>query len=367
MLDQRAGIYARGIALGGIAVVLAVAVLFLALAVATELAIIFLGVIIGIALAPVAEFGERYRIPKVASVLLLYAAVAAVLFGFFWYAIPQVANEVMAELDELAEIRTWYEEIAADTFLPPADDLLVRAEEMIEDVVDNLAAQALVVANVMFYTLAVLVVALFFTITKNDAYRFVISLFAPHQRDGAAAFLDRVGSKMRRFTVGTIVTMFAVGIMTYVGLTIIGVPLAPLLAVLAFLFELLPIVGPWLAFAPAFVVALTQGIGMAIAVAVLYLVIQQIESYVLVPMIHGRGTKLPGLMIISAIMVAYPLMGILGALIALPIAMIVHTVATDLLVPWRKQQLGEFHPAQMELPLDDPPSPAPEEPQGEPV
>jgi predicted PurR-regulated permease PerM len=135
--------------------------------------------------------------------------------------------------------------------------------------------------------------------------------------------------------------MFVVGMLTYVGLTIIGVRFPLILAAIAFLFELVPNVGPWAAYLPALTVALTDGWTTAIKVSALYLAIQALENYLIVPVIHGREAEMPALLIIIAILVGGALMGILGALIALPVALVLHTLFFDVLVPWRQRKIEE--------------------------
>lgn len=354
-MNGETGLHARSVALGGLIVLAAFLLVNLVLAIRVELAVFFLGVVLGISLAPIAEYGERVRIPRVASVLLVYAALAAVLTGFLWYAVPSIAAEAVAAADKLSQLGAWYEGFANNNRLPPLASLLERGQTVLEEgLAADLAGQAMAVFQILFYALSVLVVALFVTISKDRAYDVLLSILAPRQREPVGGFLLSVAARLRRFVVGTFATMAAVGLMTYVGLVLLGIPLAPLLAALAFTFEIIPIVGPWIAFAPAFAVALSVSPLHALAVAVLYFVIQQIESYVLVPAIHGAGMRLPGLVIIAAIMTGFPLLGVLGALIALPVAVILYALVHDVVVPWRRRQVEAVELAGITIPMDEP-------------
>jgi predicted PurR-regulated permease PerM len=354
-VNGETGLQARSVAVGGLAVLASFLLVSLILAIRVELGVFFLGVVLGISLAPIAEYGERMRVPRVASVLLVYAALASLLTAFLWYAVPSIAAEAVAAGEKLDQLGAWYEGFAANNRLPPLDALLERGQTMLEEgLAADLAGQAMAVFQILFYALTILVVALFVTISKDRAYDLLLSILAPRQREPVGAFLISVAVRLRRFVVGTFATMAAVGLMTYVGLVLLGIPLAPLLAALAFAFEIVPIVGPWIAFAPAFAVALSVSPLHALAVAVMYFVIQQIESYVLVPAIHGAGMRLPGLVIIAAIMTGFPLLGVLGALIALPVAVILYAFVHDVVVPWRRRQVEAVELAAMGISLDAP-------------
>jgi predicted PurR-regulated permease PerM len=149
---------------------------------------------------------------------------------------------------------------------------------------------------------------------------------------------------MRRFVVGEFISMTIVGVATYIGLVALGVPFPFLLAVIAFALELLPILGPWLSAVPAIALALSESVELAIAVAVFYLVLQQVESNVILPMVQRHQTGMPALVVLSAVLLGGAAMGILGALVALPLAVILHTVAMEVVIPWRQARLASGAP-----------------------
>ncbi len=117
-----------------------------------------------------------------------------------------------------------------------------------------------------------------------------------------------------------------------------------LLAVIAFALELLPILGPWLSAIPAIALALSESVELAITVAVFYLVLQQVESNVILPMVQRHQTEMPALVVLSAVLLGGAAMGILGALVALPLAVIVHTIATEVLIPWGQARVAGAAP-----------------------
>jgi predicted PurR-regulated permease PerM len=336
-MDSQARNYAYGIALGGTAILAAWFLMHLVIQLREILAVLSLGIVVGIALSPLVEYFARFKVPRVFSVLMVYAVFGVALGVFFWYATVEVLREALEV--QVEELRERYEETRNGIPLPPWDE----AEEFVRERGAGLAGevidQAFSAITGFFYLFTILVSGLLFTITKERMRQVFLSLIEIPDRERAAQILDILGRRIRRFVVGELVAMTVVGALTYIGLTILGINFALLLAVLAFIFEVLPMVGPWIAYFPALAVALTQGIVPAIQVSILYLLIQQIESYVVVPLVQGREAQLPALLIIVSLLIGGVLMGILGALIALPTAVVIHTLFFELFVPWRQSRL----------------------------
>ncbi|HMO96911.1 MAG TPA: AI-2E family transporter, partial [Tepidiformaceae bacterium] len=95
---------------------------------------------------------------------------------------------------------------------------------------------------------------------------------------------------------------------------------------------------PWLAGIPAVTLALTVSPELAITVAFFYFVLQQVESNVVIPLVQRHQTEVPAVVVLVAVLLGAASMGILGALIALPLAIVIHTLVTEVVVPWRTQQ-----------------------------
>ena len=129
-----------------------------------------------------------------------------------------------------------------------------------------------------------------------------------------------VEEKLGGWVRGQLLLMLAIGFMAGIGYSVIGLPNPILLGVISGLFEIVPMVGPFLAFAPAVLVALAMDPGKAVVVAVYALVIQQIESNILVPRVMGRTVGVSPLTVILGILVGSVLAGLPGAFLAVPIA-----------------------------------------------
>jgi predicted PurR-regulated permease PerM len=329
------------LALQTLVIVSVVAVFMLAVHLREVLAVIFLGIVVGVTCAPIADFFSRWKIPRAVSVLAIYSVLATVVVLFLWYAIPRIVDEVDSFLDDTGGFEERYEEAADEFHLPPLDELQDLLSRTGRSLAPAAAQQAMSIITGIVYAATIFVVALLYTTIKDTGHRAILSVVPPNARAGTDEVLATIARRLRRFVVGEFISMTIVGVATYIGLVALGVPFALLLAVLAFILELLPVLGPWLSAIPAILIALSESPELAIAVGVFYLVVQQIESNVLLPLVQRHQTEMPAIIVLSAVLLGGAAMGILGALVALPVAVVIHTVITEVFIPWRMRSIDQ--------------------------
>ena len=150
---------------------------------------------------------------------------------------------------------------------------------------------------------------------------------APARRARAARIRREIGQGVGGYVVGQAITSLLFGIFTFATLTIAGVPEPLLLAVLAALLDVVPIVGATLATIPAVLLALTVSVPTAVVVLVLFVVYQQIENDVVVPRVYRGTLHVSSLAVLIAVLIGSGLLGIVGALLALPIAAAISAIA----------------------------------------
>ena len=170
----------------------------------------------------------------------------------------------------------------------------------------------------LFSTLTVLVVS-FYLILYHDRFKQNIAqLFHKDERERVVNTLSLVDDKLGAWLSGQIVLSLFIGIITWIALSAIGLPYAVPLAILAGILEIVPTIGPIISAIPAIVVALTVSPPLAIIVALIYFGIQMIENNLLVPKIMQRAVGLNPVIVILAVMIGANLMGVIGALLAVP-------------------------------------------------
>ena len=142
------------------------------------------------------------------------------------------------------------------------------------------------------------------------------------KRQRAAEIMDALGRGLWRWLIGQGIAMLAVAVLSGVGLWLIGVPLAMTLGIIAGLMDFIPYVGPWLGGAPAVLMALTMGPMEAIYTVILFVIIQQVEGNLLMPVIQKRASSLPPVLTVLAVVGFGVLFGFMGVLLATPLLLV---------------------------------------------
>lgn len=218
--------------------------------------------------------------------------------------------------------------------LPPPQEWANAAERVIRSATNFLGLATGLATNIVGRLLAwllalilTLIISFYLVTEGGDIRSLVLTLVPESEQQDFTELLAQTGSVWRAFFRGQVILSMAVGLTSFVALTLIGLPGAALLAVLAGLLEILPNLGPVLAMIPALIVALVQGSTwialpnwqVMLIVVGIYALIQQLENNVLVPRIHGQSVDLPPVVILIGVLVGTAQGGILGALLAAPI------------------------------------------------
>ena len=154
----------------------------------------------------------------------------------------------------------------------------------------------------------------------------IAMLFPQPRRPRVREVLQELGRAIQGWLLVQLISMTVIGIMIYIGLTLIGVKLALVLAILAFLFEFIPIIGPWLAFAPAAVIALTGGGTQVLWVALLYYAANFVEGNLLVPLLQKHEIDVPPVLTLAAIFFFGAIFGPIGILVAAPLIAVLYVL-----------------------------------------
>ncbi len=160
--------------------------------------------------------------------------------------------------------------------------------------------------------------------------KFIRSLLPPKQHEFAMSLVAKIQQRMGLWVIGQLILSVCIFTLTFIGLTILGVKYALFLALLAGLFEVVPYIGPFVSAVPAIFFALLQSPALAVAVAILYVLIQKTEGYFLVPKIMEKTVGTSPLLVLLALLVGFKLGGILGLLLAVPLVGAITLIITEL-------------------------------------
>jgi predicted PurR-regulated permease PerM len=171
-----------------------------------------------------------------------------------------------------------------------------------------------------------------------------LDLLPPAARPRWERVLAGVTRTIRGYVTGNLLISLIAGVVAYVTLLATGVPYALPLAVLVAVLDLIPLVGATLGTVLAAAVALGEGIWPFVIVLAVFIIYQQLENHVLQPVIYGRTVQLSPLVVLISILIAGSIAGIIGALIAIPIAGSLQVVITELLAARRERALARLGP-----------------------
>jgi predicted PurR-regulated permease PerM len=299
---------------------------------ARPLALLVLAVTLAQALAPIVNWLER-RVPRRRAVWSVYLLLLGTVAIVVWLTLPAViseARQLAHRAPELVgQLRGWLGD-GAELFGGAARDALLDA---LANATQTLVSVPFLAVSLLFETLIVVFLSLYFLISGPRLHRFVVSLAPPRRRVRLTRVLARMGRAMGGYVRGVGINAAIIGALTWLGLLGLGVEYPLALAVLTAAGETIPYVGPLLASIPAVLVGLSYSPTTALLVAALYIVIQQTENLVIVPRVMQSQTDVSPALVIFALACGFAAGGLLGALVAIPIAAALRVLVLTVVAP----------------------------------
>jgi predicted PurR-regulated permease PerM len=298
--------------------------------------ILFIAIVMGTMLRPVVAWLQRRGIPGVAGVMLVYLLLLTLLIGFALLLFPLIAEQATtiaaAVPDSYQSLRDWVGSqpnplIGQLGKLLPATLPLPGAGQQTGQ--EMLASAGLALgyigsaSKVILTAAAILLLAYYWTLDGPRAIRSLLLLVPMGQRDSSRELIAAIETKVGAYVAGQSVLCLIIGVLALIAYLIIGLPNALVLALVAGVMEAVPLVGPVLGAIPAALVALTLGPDKLGWVIVATLVIQQLENSLLVPRVMRQAVGVNPFVSLLALFAFGSLLGIPGALMAIPMAAII--------------------------------------------
>lgn len=254
------------------------------------------------------------RIPRALSVIIVYALVIALLV------IP-IGGLIPPLVDQSTRLANQLPNLLVDLNLPV--ELVDQVTNEVLTMLGQLPARIISLGVSIFSNLinvfAVLFIALYMLIGREKMDKYLESFLSKSQADRFEKIVEDLEFKLGGWARGQLILMLVVGIVTYIGLTILNVPFALPLAVLAGLLEFIPNLGPIVAAIPAVLVGASMAPITGVAVAALYLLVQQLEAYLIVPQVMNRSAGVSPIATLISLAIGFKLAGVVGALLAVPV------------------------------------------------
>ena len=304
-----------------LAALIVIALFWLAIELSGILIIIFISFIIMAALSPFSDFLIRKRIPRILSVIIPYTITIAILVLLIFPLIPFFISQIELLFSNFPK----YIDQVAKTFNISIDASSIK--NVFESDINALGKNALSVTGKIFSgffsTLTVLVISFYLMLQRETLKKQLIALWPKKYQDQALKTMVQIENKIRWWLQGQLVLSFTIGFCTWIGLTFLGLPFALPLGLLAGILEIVPTIGPIISAVPAVIVALTISPGLAVSVVIFYILLQALENHILVPKIMQKAVGLNPIIVIIGVLIGSKFLGILGALLAVPLIALV--------------------------------------------
>lgn len=355
----------------GSVIVLAVLWLLVTKALA-GLLIFFVAIIIGEAARPIVLQLEKRHVPRPLGVLLVLLVAISVVALLFWILLTPLVAEVGALSANAPQYTTRLQEwISAWTSALQANKLFggffntiaSQVFASLQGLVPSLISVPFTLLSGTFGVLLSLVITLTMTVfwlsSSARLKPFLTSLFPERLQPRVDDIFADMGRSLGGYVRGVLIAMLLIGVFTGAGLGILGVPYALLLGVLAGLTEAIPYLGPWLSGAVSVIVALvTVDPLKALEVVVLFLLVQQLEGNLVQPLVMSRSVHLDPLLVLIAILIGSELLGLMGAVLAVPFAALLQSLVTHAIAPAIRASSGRAEPTPAPTkPADKQPAP----------
>jgi predicted PurR-regulated permease PerM len=325
-----------GLAIGALLVVGIVQVGFAA---GSVLLLIFVSVLLASALEPIVGWlRDRLPLGRVGTILVVYLSFILVMLGMAFVVVPAAigqAGRIVAGLPPFFDqVRVWAAELRP-VALSTSITALVDSVQAIfrpapppdtSEVVE--VGTAVAEAAVSFFTL--LAIVFFWLVEHARLQRYTLAFLPAGRRGGARRAWNEVENRLGLWVRGQLILMGVMGVATGTAYSLLGLPGALVLGLIAAITEAIPIVGPLLGAIPAVLVAATVSPELALVVAVIYLVIQIVEGSVLVPLVMRNTIGISPLLVLVSLLIGGAVGGIVGAFLAVPIAATIEIVLSRL-------------------------------------
>lgn len=297
---------------------------------------------------PLVNFLEKYKVPRLVGILIVFLLLIAFAFFSVYFIIPIIQEEAEKLTENTPAMIAAFEEFLI-LFQNRQDFLPEGLENTLQNWIDNLDTYVETVTTFLFsflgqlfnFLFAFVLIPFFLFFMLKDGQKFVpfiTSFLSKSKAESTATLLASMNRTVSSFVQGQFLVSLSVGIMLLVGYLVIGLNYAIVLALFALIMNLIPFVGPWISAVPAVIIGFFQDPMTGVWAAILMIVAQQIESNLISPNIMGKALKVHPLTVITLILAGGAIAGFLGLLFVIPAYAVFKTILTHFYHEWQDTQ-----------------------------
>jgi predicted PurR-regulated permease PerM len=347
----------RTLVIAALIVLAVVALVFLIHAVLDIVLVFLLAIVVAEGIRPLVRRLEGWRFPKPAAILAVYLVLLGVLALLVVLLVQPLVSQAQQLVNDFPryqnQLQTFINDVQSRLHL--SGNFNSQIGGALGTAKDVLLAIGSTVATVLVDFVIVLVLAFLWLTTSDRLKAFVVDLVPPARQPLAADVIADMGTRIGGYLRGVVINMVVIGLLAGGAVAALRLPSPVLLGIFAGVMEAIPIFGPFLGAAPAVLLGFTVSPLYPLLVAGVFLVIQQVESNTLVPVVMNRVVALPPLTVVLALLVGGALQGVPGALLAVPVAAALQVLVLRVVVPMWHAAQGRTLQADMEMRVHDRP------------
>lgn len=299
------------------------ALAWLVLLIRDILFLLFISFILMSAIRPLVDELERRRVPRILGIILVYLVVLALLGAILGNLIPALVVQSTRLIQEFPNFVT--------RLMPYWDINAAEITKQIAPLGENLLKLTVGIFSNIITTVTVFVFTFYFLLERRYLEKFLLDTLGQDVGKRTAETIKLVERSLGAWLLGQLTLMLCVGVLSYLGLTLLHVEFALSLAILAGILEIVPMIGPIISAVPAVLVALTVSPFLAAATVALYFIVQQVENNLIIPLIMRRAVGLPPLVTIVSLMIGARLAGLTGAILSIPVVVMLRVILSEIL------------------------------------
>lgn len=283
--------------------------------------LVFVAFILMSAFKPWVDLLEKYHIPRIFSVLLIYIFIIGIIAWGASSVLPVLAIQTIHLGENISKYLS-----SVTPFLKLDYQVIIQ---QITPIGENIFKLTIGVFSNIVTLFSLVIISFYLLIERNNLVKYLSNITDEKKAQRWVDIISKIEERLGAWVRGQLTLGITIGIFTFIGLTLLGIPYVLSLSILAGIFEIVPIIGPIISAIPAILVALTISPLLAVITTAVYFIIQQTEAHIVVPFVMKKTVGLPPLVTIISLMMGAKIAGIGGALLAIPLVVAGITLVSE--------------------------------------
>ena len=297
--------------------------------------LVFLSIILLAALLKPVEWLTAKKIPRIISVLIVYLIVIGFISASIGIIVPPLINQTSAFTSRLPETISQINDFFIFNKIP-VENLSIVIGRQVQQFTGDIIRVTTTIFSSIFLMLTIFVMTFYLLLDWKKFVLLIASPFSGKQEKKVINLIANVENGLGKWVRGQLSLSIIVGVLVFLGLTILGIPYALPLALIAGFLEIIPVIGPIVSSIPAILVALTISPLIALATGALFIIVQQLENNLIVPIIMSKVVGLQPPILMVALLIGAKIAGLGGAFLAVPFLIVAKIIIKELITEDQK-------------------------------